>query len=529
MRRRAFLLGGLGTGGALFLGWSLLPPRQRLRGQRAPETSADSVALNGWLTIAPDGAVTIVAPKAEMGQGIHTALAMLVVEELDCDWEQVRVVHSPIDRIYGNVAALVDGLPIHPDEEHAPLVRGVRWLTAKVARELGVMMTGGSSSVRDCWVVARQAGATAREALLSAAAEQTGIPIAECRTERGVVVCGTQRLTYGSLAAGAVRQRPSRITLKPPAQFTRIGVATPQLDARQKVEGAPLYGMDVSLADMLYAAVALPPVLGSRPLHFDQQAAMARPGVRAVVPLEGTRYGDQPGVAIIAESLWQARQALSALAIEWSPSPHAALSSDGIMSTLRDQALHGDGFAFRRSKDAQAAVSVPGARVMESLYEAPYLAHAAMEPINATARVFKDRAELWTGTQVPGFARDAMAHVTALDASQITVHQYQMGGAFGRRLEADYVAQMATIARAMPGVPVQMIWTREDDMRADFYRPAAVTRLRASLSPSGALRALVVQSASQAPFKALSQRVGFLPTTRGPDRTTAEGTWDQPY
>lgn len=531
MRRRAFLLAGLGTGGALFLGWTLLPPRQRLQGRHAPEVPAGSgiVALNGWLTIAPDDTVTIVAPKAEMGQGIHTALAMLVAEELDCDWQQVRVTHSPIDRIYGNVAALVDGLPIHPDQLDAPLVRGVRWLTAKVAREIAVMMTGGSSSVRDCWMVARQAGATAREALLSAAAEQTGVPIAECRTERGVVVCGTQRLRYGSLISAAVRQRPSRVVLKTPSQFTRIGVSTPRLDARDKVQGAPLYGIDVALPDMLYAAVAMPPVLGSRPLHFNQQAAMARPGVRAVVALEGTRYGDPPGVAIVAESWWQARQALPALAIEWSPSPHAALSSDGIMSTLRERAMRGDAFAFRRSGDAEALVNAPGARVMESLYEAPYLAHAAMEPINATARISRDQAEIWVGTQVPGFVRDAVAHVTAIDPSRITVHQYQLGGAFGRRLEADYAAQVAMIARAIPGVPVQVIWTREDDMRADFYRPAAVTRFRAALSPTGNVRAIVVQSASQAPFKALSQRVGFVPTMRGPDRTTAEGTWDQPY
>ncbi|MFN7798784.1 molybdopterin cofactor-binding domain-containing protein, partial [Gemmatimonas sp.] len=197
MRRRTFLLAGLGATGALFVGWSLTPPRQRLHPGRAPVTGHDGVPLNGWLAVHPDGRVTVISPKAEMGQGIHTALAMLIAEELDCDWAQVRVVHSGVDRIYNNIAAILDGLPFHEDlEEHAG-VRAVRWLTAKTVREVGVMMTGGSSSVRDVWEVARTAGATARAQLVAAAAARAGVAASACRTEAGVVHAGAQSFAYG--------------------------------------------------------------------------------------------------------------------------------------------------------------------------------------------------------------------------------------------------------------------------------------------------------------------------------------------
>ena len=528
MKRRTFLLAGLGAGGALFLGWALMPPRQRLRGRHAPDTSPGEVALNGWLTIAADDTVTIVSPKAEMGQGIHTALAMLVAEELDCDWARVRITHAPVDRIYNNIAAIVDGLPFHADLDDNTLVRGVRWLTAKTMREVGVNMTGGSSSVRDVWEVAREAGATARAALLAAGAATAKVDVSACRTERGVVICGERRWRYGELAASALSQQPSRVTLKRPEAFTLIGTPTARLDSRDKVHGAPLFGLDVALPKQVYAAVLMPPTLGSHPVTFAREAARQRPGVRAVVQLEGSRYGDPPGVAVIADHWWQAKQALSALDVQWSASPYTALSTPGIMATLRMAAASGDGLPFRSYGEAVDTVTA-SARVIEATYEAPYLAHATMEPMNATVLVHDDRAEVWTGTQVPGFARAAAAMALGLDEERITLHQRLLGGGFGRRLEADYVAQAAAIAKALPGVPVQTIWSREDDLRHDFYRPAAVSRMRAGLDSAGRVTGIVSHSASQAPFKALSRRVGIVYTTRGPDKTTAEGTWDQPY
>ncbi|MGA0920153.1 MAG: molybdopterin cofactor-binding domain-containing protein [Gemmatimonadaceae bacterium] len=528
MRRRTFLLMGLGATGALIVGWSLVPPRQRLRATHAADLPDGAIQLNGWLAIAPDGTVTVISPKAEMGQGIHTALAMLIAEELAVPLERVQVVHAPIDTIYGNIAALADGLPLHPDQATSALGRTLHWFTAKTARELGVLMTGGSSSVRDVWAIAREAGATARVAFVAAAAARFGVPPDQCRAEQGRVICGDRSIGYGEIIEEAAAQQPAKVALKDPATFTLIGTDVPRLDSRAKAVGAPVFGIDRALPGMLQAAVAMPPALGSRPARFDREAALAQPGVKAVVPLEGSSHGDPPGVAIIAETWWKAKQALAALAIEWSPSPHAALDSASILRTLREVAETDDGLPFRKVGDPAEALAT-AATVIEARYEAPYLAHATMEPMNAVVRVEGDAAELWCGTQVPRFARDAVARVLDCDPDQVTLHQSLLGGGFGRRLEVDYVAQAAAVAKAMPGTPVQVIWSREDDLRFDMYRPAAASRLEGGLDAQGRLVALTAHSAGQSAFKALSKRVGIGITSFGPDRTTAEGTWDQPY
>lgn len=317
MKRRTFLLAGLGTGGALFLGWALQPPRQRLVGSTLPDTDGKAVALNGWLTITPDDTITVVVPKAEMGQGVHTALAMLMAEELACDWTRVRVEHSPIDKIYGNVSALVEGLPFAPEAD-GTLVRGIRWMMAKTARELGVMMTGGSSSVRDCWMPMREAGASARASLIAAAAATWGVAASTCRAEQGTVISADgRRLRFGELAAQAVQHRPSTITLKAAADFSVIGKPMPRLDSAAKSNGTATYGIDVSLPNMLYAAVVMSPFgATTAPAVTAAQMAQSRtmPGVRVVVSLPGSRYGDPPALAVVAESWWQAHKAAQALA-----------------------------------------------------------------------------------------------------------------------------------------------------------------------------------------------------------------------
>ncbi|MEY4007650.1 MAG: hypothetical protein RLZZ467_682 [Gemmatimonadota bacterium] len=507
------------------MGWALTPPRQRLRGTHPPETPDGAVALNGWVVIGADGVVTIVSPKAEMGQGITTALAMLVAEELDCRWEDVRVAPSPIDRIYGNIAVVVDGLPFHPDAD-GPLVRSMRWLTAKTMRELGVMMTGGSSSVRDCWEIAREAGATARVALLEAAAARAGVAVAECRASQGRVTAGDRSFGFGELAADAATRRPGRVTLKSPGAFTLIGRDLPRLDAAEKARGAPLFGLDVRVEGMKYAAVAMAPTLGSVPTAVDTAPA---PGLHAIFTLEPTGFGDPAAVVAVADTWWHAREVLRTRRITWSESPHASLSSEAIIADLREAAREPAGLPFRSTGDAEARIA-EATSVIEATYEAPYLAHATMEPMNATVRVTDGAAECWAGTQVPGFARKAVAQVLDLDAARVTIHQRALGGGFGRRLDVDFIAQAAAIAKRIPGVAVQLLWSREDDMRHDAYRPAAVGHLRAVLGDAvQPIRAIASHSASQAPFKSYSRRVGFALTAAGPDKTTAEGTWDQPY
>lgn len=531
MKRRTFLLAGLGTGGALFLGWALVPPRQRLIGRKLPDTNGNAVALNGWLTIAPDDTVTVVVPKAEMGQGVHTALAMLMAEELECDWARVRVEQSPIDKIYGNVSALVEGLPFAP-EANGTLVRGIRWMMAKTARELGVMMTGGSSSVRDCWMPMREAGASARTSLIAAAAATWGVPVSTCRVERGVVVgADDRRLRFGELASRAVAHRPSEITLKAVSDFTVVGTPVPRLDSVAKSNGTATYGIDVSLPDMLYAAVVMSPFgAAAAPAVTDAQLQQSRtmPGVRTVLSIPGSRYGDPPALAVIAQSWWQARSAADVLATAVGAADAGAVSTVTVMQDIRNTLRNDDGMPMRFFGGAKKMLE-RSSRTVDATYEAPYLAHATMEPMNATVRVTANGAELWTGTQVPGYARAAVAHVLGIDDEQVTVHQHILGGGFGRRLDVDYIAQAAAIAKATPDVPVQVIWSREDDMRHDFYRPATVSRLRAALDDNGRVTAFVAHSAGQAPFKAYSKRVGFLLTQSGPDRTSSEGTWDQPY
>jgi len=320
MKRRTFLLAGLGAGGALFVGWALRPPRQRMRGRRMPDTAAGTVALNGWVTIGTDDVVTVVVPKMEMGQGIHTALAMMMAEELGCAWDRVRVAPSPIDDVYGNVTGLAEGLPFHPDDDQ-PLVRGVQWLAAKTARELGIMMTGSSSSIRDCWMPMREAGASARASMVAVAAARFGVSPEVCQVERGVVSHGERRLRFGELAADAATHPVRGVPLKLLSASTVIGRATLRLDVARSARGQMRYGSDVSLPGMRYAAVTMSPTFGGRPAAFDAPAAMRVKGVQAVVPLPGSRYGDPAGVAVVADSWWTAHRALAGLAVRWAAHP----------------------------------------------------------------------------------------------------------------------------------------------------------------------------------------------------------------
>ncbi|MCA0375714.1 MAG: molybdopterin-dependent oxidoreductase [Gemmatimonadetes bacterium] len=533
MRRRAFLLAGLGAGGALALGWSFLPPRQRLIPDAFPELPPGVTPLNGWIAIGTDDRVQVLSPKVEMGQGIHTALALLVAEELDVPWDRVTVTASGIDAIYFNIAAFVDAMPLHADDRDTRLVRLLRWQAAKIAREAGVMTTAGSSSVRDLWEVARLAGATARSALVEAAAARAGVPVSACRAADGVVTVPGGQFRYGELVADAATRTPRDVTLKAPAQFTRVGTALPRVDLHAKSRGTAVYGIDLPLPGLLHAAIAMPPALGCVPLRVDDRAARAAPGVRDVVTVPADERGTRAGVAIIADRWWQAHRALATLGIAWSTSPHATLDSAGISRTLRRAVREDGGFPFRSRGDARGALA-RAARTIDVTYEAPYLAHAALEPLSATAQVTAlqgrvTQVTVWAATQVPAHARAAVAEQHGVPEDAVTVHQVEMGGSFGRRLDIDFILQAVRVAAARPGSPVRLAWSREDDMRHDVYRPAAVARWRAALDAQGQLLGVVGHGVSQAPFKAVSRRVGIVWTSHGPDRYAGEGAWDQPY
>ncbi|HSX93815.1 MAG TPA: molybdopterin cofactor-binding domain-containing protein [Hydrogenophaga sp.] len=525
--RRKFILGTLGITGALVIGWGLMPPRQRLTTAQPLPTDEGEVAFNGWVKIARDGTVTVTLAKSEMGQGVVTSLCMLLAEELDADWSRVRWQPSPIDKIYNNIASVVDGLPVHPDTDNFA-VDTVKWLTAKTMREIGVMMTGGSSSVKDLWWPMRQAGASAREMLVAAAAAQWGIASADCQTENGEVIAPDgRRLGYGALAAAAAQQpMPRDPTLKTPERFKRIGQPTRRLDTPGKVDGSARFGIDALPQGLLYASVRMCPTLGGRAQRHDDAPARALRGVLAVTAVEPLR-GGTGGVAVIADHPWRAKQAADRLDVTWDHGALADFSSAPAMQRLADTARNERGFAFFEAGEVDTALAGAAQRI-EAEYRAPWLAHAAMEPINCTVLFEGNKATVWVSTQVPGLARAAAAAALDLPDEAVTVHVLMLGGGFGRRLEVDFIAQAAAIARAVPGQPVQTVWSREQDTRHDLYRPACVAHFQAGFDADRRLVAWKNTSAGQAIVPQVLKRAFGLPGG-GPDKTTSEGAFDQAY
>ncbi len=534
MKRRTWLLAGAGAAGALLVGWGAMPPRSRL-GRAALLDRADGVALNGWLRIGGDGAVQLAMPRSEMGQGVHTALAMLVAEELDVPLAAVQLIEAGHDAIYGNVSMFVAALPVQPEDAAsgapARVVRAGRWIVAKLARELGINATGGSTSIADLWHPLRWAAASARAQLLGAASLRWKLPAAELAVAHGVVRHDASglRAPYAAFAAAAARTPPGAVSLKPRSAWTLIGTAAPRTDLRAKSDGSARFGIDVRLPGMLYAVVRHAPALGGSPGAFDAAAAMALPGVERVVRL-GSYAGSTPALAVVGRSTWHAQRGAEALRVQWQGRPAGALESRQILDALERRAMAQDGFVFHRRGDARAALAA-AARVVEATYRVPYLAHATMEPINATARVADGKVEVWAPTQVPGLARALAARVAGVRDDDVTVHVTYLGGGFGRRLEVDFIGQAVRVAMETGGRAVQLVWPREEDLAHDFYRPAGVAVLRAALGADGRCEALAVTSAGDAITPRWTQRA--LPALAGPidlpDKTASEGLFDLPY
>jgi isoquinoline 1-oxidoreductase beta subunit len=527
MRRRHFLLGSAGAAGALVIGWSVLPPRQRLIPSAPMRVPPGQAALNGWVKVASDNSVTVMASKSEMGQGAHTGLAMLLAEELDADWARVGIEHSPIDGIYNNQAAMVDGLPFHPDDDDT-LKRVAGWMTGKAMREIGTMMTGGSSSIKDLWLPMREAGAAARAMLVSAAASQWKVPVAECRAEAGKVLHASGRsASFGELAALAAKQPlPEKISLKDPASFKFIGRPLRRIEAASKIDGTARFGIDARPESLRYASVLMCPTLGGTAARFDATAATKLPGVVKVFAF-GAHNGGSGGVAVIADTTWQAMRALQKIKVEWNHGAGAGISSEDVTRRLAKILDGSDGHAYYSCGNVDAALK-SAAKTLAAEYQAPYLAHAAMEPANCTVQFKDGAATVWASTQMPALARDQVAKVLGIAAGKVDVRVQLLGGGFGRRLEVDFISQAAAIAREGEGRPVQTVWSREQDMTHDFYRPACVSRFRAGLDAEGNLVAWRNSSAGQSIVQQVLPRSFGLPGA-GPDKTTSEGAFDQPY
>ncbi|MEQ9640063.1 MAG: xanthine dehydrogenase family protein molybdopterin-binding subunit [Alphaproteobacteria bacterium] len=520
LSRRTFLVAGGAVGGGLLVGCS--------RGGEVSPLAAGAkpgeVALNAWLKIGPEGTCTIAVPRQEMGQGCYTGLAQLVADEIDADWDSVRVEQAPIDGVYANRTMFLDALPFD-EHDDGMVANGARWAMTQFAEILGVQLTGGSTSLRDAWGPMRHAGASARAMLVKAAARRLGVPEAELATEKGTVMHAKsgQRLSYGELASAAAQvPPPSEPRLKRPDQFKLIGQDVARVDIPAKTNGTAPYGIDARPEGIIYAAIAMSPTQGGTVLGFDDAAARAMKGVIEVVPVA------DDAVAVVAEHYWQARKAVDALAIDWDAGPHAALNDAEIEGWLKAGLDSDDALGYREDGDAAGKLG-RAARVVEATYQVPFLAHATMEPHNCTVRFDGDGAEVWCGSQGPTVAQWEASNVLDLAMDDVIVHTPYLGGGFGGRAELTVLRQAARIAMAVPRRPVQLIWSREDDMRHDAYRPAAMARLRAGLDAQGNISGWHARHASPSVSKSFMGRVLPWVASDGPDNSNVDGSADLPY
>ncbi len=535
LSRRGFLVAGSVATGALLVGCGVAPASRLGEPADFPPAPGE-VALNGWVKVTADGRITVAAPRAEMGQGVHTALALLVAEELEADWARVQVQPTPVGALYANTALLLNASPFDMDDEGW----GARTTAAALqwaGQALSLHATGGSSSVRDAWGPLRLAGATAKALLLQAAAQRWQVPLAECRAEVGRVRhAATGRvLDYGELAqAAALLKPPAEVALKDPATFRLMGrEGVLRLDAGASGAGRTVYGADVRLPGLCFAAIHHAPTLGGGVVSFDTASTLQRPGVQAAFALE-----DQAAVAVVADSFWRAHSALQAAlaagAVVWRDGPRAALSTPALREQLQSVLRGTDaGFGFRSQGDAETALAAAAGQrqdsVIEAVYEVPFLAHAALEPVNCTAQVTDEGVTLWCPTQVPILARLQAARTARVWPSKVTLHMTALGGGFGRRLEVDMVDEAVAIAQRLPGVPVQLQWTREEDFRHDRFRPAAMASFRATLDVRGRPQAWLNRVAAPSVTQSFSDRLAGLPTPALPDKFQAEGAFDLPY
>ena len=439
LTRRMVLKATAAAGGGLILSLSF----PQLKAARAAESGTD-FAPNAFVRINPDGMVTFTIPQVEMGQGIYTALSMILAEELDAPFEHVKAVAAPPnDKLYGN-----------------PL--------------LGFQVTGGSTSVRAFWKPMRIAGATARAMLVQAAATKWSVDPASCRTENGEVLhdVSAQKAPYGDIVqAAAALTPPQDPPLKPSSDFKVIGKSLKRLDTPDKVNGKAIYGIDARPAGVKIATLASCPVFGGKVAHVNDEQAKTMPGVRQVIVLDDL-------VAVVGDHMWAAKKGLNALDITWDEGPNASVSTADILNGLMS-ASEKAGAVAKSTGDAAKAQG--GETKLEATYHVPFLAHAPMEPMNCTVHVRPDACEIWVGNQVITRAQGIAAKVTGLPLEKVTVHNHLIGGGFGRRLEVDYIAKAVRIAQKVDG-PVKVIWTREEDIQQALYRPFYFDRFQASLS-----------------------------------------------
>jgi len=484
LSRRRFLRVGAAAGGGLLLSLDL-----PFAGASSEAADAEDFTPNAFIRVERDGQIVMTMPYVEMGQGTYTAIPMLIAEELEVDLKQVRLENAPPNpKLYGN--------PIFG----------------------GLQSTGGSTSVRASWQPLREAGAVARSMLVSAAAARWDVDPLSCRAQSGEVLHAPSGRTikYGEIAAAATRLPvPQNVALKGPADFKLIGTPAKRLDTPAKVNGTAVFGIDVRLPGMKIATLAQSPTFGGRVKRVDDAAAKAVKGVRQIVQLDDA-------IAVVADHFGAAKKGLAALVIEWDDGPQAKLTTEAVAAELEKATLHSGAIAQNTGDIDEAAASA--VTRVEATYQVPFLAHAAMEPMNCTVHVRKDGCEVWVGTQVIERAQAAAAKVTGLPQDKVVVHNHLIGGGFGRRLEIDGVTRAVQIARQVDG-PVKVVWTREEDIQHDMYRPLFLDRMSAALDGNG------MPSVWNHRFAGSSILARWLPPAfaKGLDPDTTDGAIDLVY
>jgi len=480
--RRGFLKSGAGA--ALTIGFALPTTGWSARLEAATPAV---FAPNAWLRLTGDGTVTVLCGSAEMGQGVLTAIPMLLAEELDANWKRVRVQQAPVDQAYNN-----------------PM--------------FGMQATGGSTTVRAHWEPLRKAGAAAREMLVAAAAAQWKVPASECHTEAGQVIHQSgKKLAYGALVPAAMKLAvPAEPTLKDPKDFRILGKRTRRLDTPAKLDGSAKYGIDAQLPGLLVAVMARAPQPGAKPARVDDAKAKAVKGVQQIITIPH-------GVAVLAEGYWAAKKGRDALAIEWDLGTAKDLSTAKVSDMLASGASQADAIALDAGNVKDAAAT--SASTLDATYEAPYLAHACMEPMNCTAWVRGDTVEIWAGTQSQGPNQGILSQVASVTPAKVKINTMLLGGGFGRRFAPDFTID-ATLLSKISGKPVKLIYSREDDMAAGFYRPASVAKFEAALDAKGQPTMLKCGVGSPSIMAAS----GFMKIPEnGVDSFAMEGIADHPY
>lgn len=513
--RRTFLVGVAAIAGGAAFGYYAY--RREPENPIAKGLGPNAAALTPYVLVDASG-VTIITPRTDLGQGAYSILAALVAEELDIELASVKIDHGPPSVAYYNGKVAAEGFPVAATAEGfgASIMRGLGDVAGKF---LGLQLTGGSSTVSDGFDKMRLAGAIARETLAMAAAAQLGLDRSRLRTENGAVVTPDgQRIPYTALASAAARVTPpSTVALRPASAWRILGKPMKRLDIVAKSTGTATYGIDLRLPDMVYATVKANPALGAKVRSFDARAAEAARGVLKVVPVTG-------GVGVIATNTWRAFQAAELITFAWEPATYPPTTeamfaevAASFVAARQDSRFKDEGAVEEALKTGEA---------ISAEYRLPYLAHAPLEPMNCVARMKDGALDIWTATQIPIFVVEAAKQITGLPTDRIRLHTQIAGGSFGRRLEDDFIRQTIELAKAYPGRPIKMTWSREEDFTHDFPRPLAIGRMRGKVA-GGRVEAYDLSIAAPSVTTSQSQRLGqWLP---GPDVAIVAGAWDQPF